>query len=176
MHKNRLSKVIVVCPNIRSIANIGSIFRTMSCFGFTNILFSGYTPYPSLGLKDNRLPHIRDSLTKKIQKIALVDFNDFKINYSEDIIKDIKKFKSNGYKVIALEQSEDSILFKNLTKDNLPGQKLIIILGEEVHGLKQDILEISDDIIEIEHLGTKESLNVSIAFAILASKLHEVLN
>jgi 23S rRNA (guanosine2251-2'-O)-methyltransferase len=158
MKKNQLQKtetvrkrnrLIVVCHNIRSAYNIGSIFRTADGAGVVKVYLTGYAPSP---------PHQGISKTalgaEKVvgwEKIAKIDAA-------------IEKLKKEGYQIVALEQSKKSV---PLRKFKFKGN-MALILGNEVRGLNKNTLAKCDAIVEIPMRGEKESLNVSVAFGIAA--------
>lgn len=154
-----MPEIIVIAHNIRSIHNIGSIFRTCEGFGVSKIILSGYSPYPKL-LNDTRLPHLSEKLTAQIHKTALGAENMVKFEHQDTL--DLGSLKMNGYKIVGLEQNERSI---NLSEYTAP-TKIALILGEEVHGITDDLVEQCDDLIEIPMVGKKESFNVSVAAGI----------
>jgi len=151
--------IIVIAHNIRSTHNIGAIFRTAEGFGISKIILSGYTPYPRL-LKDSRLPHISDKLTKQISKTALGAEAIVPFEYLEQ--PPLADFKSAGYRIVALEQAKNSIPMASYT----PPEKIVLLLGEEVEGITTELLAECEDIIEIPMVGKKESFNVSVATGI----------
>ena len=153
--------VIIIAHNIRSTYNVGSIFRTADGFGVKKIIFSGYTPYPKLSYGDTRLPYIIDGLTKKISKTALGA--EKMVDYVYQTEPDIANLRKNGYRIIALEQDKRSVLLNHY---NNKYEKIALLLGEEVHGINSQLLDKSDDIVEIPMFGQKESFNVSVATAI----------
>ena len=165
--------ITLVAHNIRSTHNVGAFFRTCDGLGVDKIIFSGYTPYPSLE-DDTRLPHFADKLTRQIHKTALgaectVDFERF--DNLEDVIS---RAKQENSVLIALEQypgslSPESCLQKINTE--YEGRPVYLIVGNEVHGVADDLLANVDIVMEIPMKGTKESLNVSIATAIALYEL-----
>lgn len=154
-----MPEIVVIAHNIRSTHNVGAIFRTSEGFGVTKIVLSGYTPYPKLP-KDTRLPHISEKLTAQIHKTALGAETMVPFEYSEQI--PLNFLKENGYRLVALEQSDRSI---TLNAYQAP-EKIALLIGEEVHGIEQDLLNQCEDIIEIPMVGKKESFNVSVATGI----------
>lgn len=151
--------ITLILHNIRSTHNVGSIFRTSEGFGVEKIILSGYTPYPRLA-HDTRLPHISDKLTNQIHKTALGAEEIVPFEYHETL--DLGTLLLAGYRIVALEQSPRSVTLRDYT----PPQKIALLLGEEVHGIKQELLAQCDDIIEIPMQGQKESFNVSVATGI----------
>lgn len=154
-----MSEIIVVAHNIRSTHNVGAIFRTCEGFGVSRIILSGYTPYPTIP-NDTRLPHIRDKLTNQIHKTALGAETSVAFDYELEL--NLAYFKNQGYRIVALEQATSSMQLN----EYVPPEKLVLLLGEEVHGIEDGLLSQCDDIIEIPMRGLKESFNVSVATGI----------
>lgn len=151
--------ITLAVHNIRSTHNVGSIFRTADGFGVDKIILSGYTPYPTIP-GDTRLPHIRDKLSAQIHKTALGAEKTVSFEYQETL--DLGTLAGASARIVALEQSTRSI---SVTKYSAP-ERLVLIIGEEVHGIPKELLDICDDIIEIPMYGSKESFNVSVATGI----------
>ena len=144
---------IVVLDNIRSIHNVGSIFRTSDALGIEKIYLCGYTPTPK-----DRFGRERQDLAK----VALGAEKDIEWEYvkeTKDIIKTLKKDK---YQIIAVEQAKNSVDYRGI-KIKYP---TALVMGNEVGGIEKDILKLSDFIAEIPMNGNKESLNVSVSFGI----------
>jgi 23S rRNA (guanosine2251-2'-O)-methyltransferase len=154
-----MPEIIVIAHNIRSTHNVGSIFRTAEGFGVKKIILSGYTPYPRIE-NDPRLPHISDKLTAQIHKTALRAEEIVSFEYRE--ILDVDEIKKEGYRLVALEQAEQSTLLN----DYVSPEKIALLIGEEVHGIEPELLNQCEDIIEIPMQGQKESFNVSVATGI----------
>lgn len=153
--------LVIVLDNIRSLHNIGSVFRTSDAFRISYIYLCGITAIP---------PH------SEIHKTALgaeltVDWKYF--NHTQDAVKELKK---EGYIVLAIEQVEGSIMLDELSLDK--AKKYAIVMGNEVKGVQQEVVDDCDGCIEIPQYGTKHSLNVSVATGIVIwdflKKLHEV--
>lgn len=159
-----MTEIIVIAHNIRSTHNVGSIFRTCEGFGVKKIIISGYSPYPTIP-NDSRLPHIREKLTLQIHKTALGAETMVPFEYATT--PDLAYLKSMGHRIVALEQNECSI---NLADYKTP-QKVALLLGEEVHGITDDLINQCDDIVEIPMVGRKESFNVSVATGIALYQL-----
>ncbi|MDB5160277.1 MAG: hypothetical protein JWO99_540 [Candidatus Saccharibacteria bacterium] len=157
-------KIIVIAHNIRSTHNVGAIFRTAEGFGVEKIILSGYTPYPRLPI-DGRLPHISEKLTSQIHKTALGAEEMVPFEYSEQI--PLNFLKESGYRIVALEQNDRSI---NLSEYTTP-EKVALLIGEEVHGITEDLIAQCDDVVEIPMVGKKESFNVSVATGIALYEL-----
>lgn len=147
--------IVVVLDNIRSMHNVGSVFRTADAFRIEAICLCGYTPQP---------PH------RDIQKTALGATETVNWLYyatTKEAIEDLKKF---DYTVLAIEQVAGS---ESLDQFNNTDRKLAIVLGNEVEGVDADALAICDGCIEIPQLGMKHSLNISVAAGIVLWKLSE---
>jgi 23S rRNA (guanosine2251-2'-O)-methyltransferase len=152
--------MLVILHNIRSLHNVGSIFRTADGAGVKKLYLCGITPIPvdKFGTKKTQL-----------SKVSLGAEEHIEWEYKKSTVKLIKTLKSKGYKIIALEQNTRSIPFDQVRIK--PHEKAVLILGTEVTGLEEKILNLSDQIIEIPMYGQKESLNVSVAFGIAIYKL-----
>ena len=152
-------EIVVVLSGIRSLHNVGSIFRTSDAGGVKKIYLCGITPKPidRFGVTE-----------KNLEKVSLGSEKWIPWEYSKTTNGIIKKLKSEGYHIISLEQSKKSVNLKNLN-NKLKSEsisKIAIILGSEVKGMSKTTLEKSDTILEIPMFGKKESLNVSVAFGI----------
>lgn len=151
--EKKTKEFYVIAHNIRSLLNVGSIFRTADAFGVTKIYLTGYTATPA------NIFH-----KARIAKTALGAENFVPWEYEKSPVRLIKKLQSEGIKIIALEKDKKSI---NITKFK-PKFPLALVLGEEVRGVSKPILQLCDNILEIPMVGKKESLNVSVAFGIAA--------
>ncbi len=159
-----LMELIIWLHNIRSIHNVGSIMRTAEGFGVKKVIFSGYTPYPKVK-NDKRLPHIIEKLELTLHKTALGAEKILEVEYFEDINK---VFKSHpDFQLLALEQSKDSVNLKDYKLD----KNSILLLGEEVNGITEELLKKADKTLEITMYGQKESFNVSVAAGICLYQL-----
>ncbi len=150
-----MRNIIVLAHNIRSTHNVGSLLRTCDGINVKKLYFTGYTPYPATK-NDARLPHISAKLTTQIQKTALGAQNLQNWQYKKDTVSIITELKRLGYKICALEQTDNAT---SLTKFVAP-QKVALIIGNEVDGLEDEILNLTDTQLEIPMLGKKESYNV----------------
>ena len=150
--------MIAILHNIRSLYNVGSIFRTADAAGVKKIYLCGYTPSPK-----DKFGKYRAQLTK-VSLGAERSVKWEKINATSVLIKKLKK---DGYKIFAVEQSKKSIPYYQLKTKNLK-LKTGLILGNEIKGLPKSILNLADKILEIPMHGKKESLNVAVAFGIVA--------
>ena len=153
-----MNTLTVILYNIRSTYNVGAILRSCECLGAKDIIVTGYTPY-----LDKGLPHEQEKLRKQIHKTALGAEEMLDVRRIDDVNEAIRTLKGDGYQIMALEQGEHSL---NLADSPKLEGKLALILGEEVHGIPQDILDQCDQLLEIPMLGQKESFNVSVATGI----------
>ena len=163
-----MKEIVVVLHDIRSTHNVGSILRTCDGFGVKKVIFSGYTPYPSIN-NDSRLPHIKERLTSQIKKTSLGAEVSLSKIISQNLIKTIEYYKNNGFIVACLEQNKKSVNIVNYLCPN----KLLLILGNELTGVDNNIINLCDQVLEIKMYGKKESFNVSVASAIALFALRE---
>jgi 23S rRNA (guanosine2251-2'-O)-methyltransferase len=146
--------VTIVLDNIRSMHNVGSVFRTADAFLVEKICLCGYTPRP---------PH------RDINKTALGATETVSWSYADSAFVAAKALKSEGYRIVAIEQVDNSVPLQDFL---LPDQdKIALIFGNEVSGVDQEVLEICDSSIEIPQLGMKHSLNISVAAGIVLWEL-----
>ncbi len=157
-------KLVLVLDNIRSTYNVGAILRTAEGFGAERVILSGYTPrVHDRGL----LPHLREKLDKEIHKTALGAEDMLEIYSSDDIISDLSDLKNQGWKIVGLENNiQDERLVQINSKNLELGEKVVLILGEEVRGIDGKLYEMIDTFLEIPMKGKKESFNVSVAAGI----------
>ena len=156
-----MREVYVIAHNIRSTFNVGSLLRTADGFGVKKVFFTGYTPYP-LKQGDSRLPHISERVSKHIHKTALGAENTVDWEHYDHIDELLAVLQKQQIEVIALEQSPQAVL---LPEYQAPAQ-LALLLGEEVHGIPEELRAQIQTHIEIPMYGQKESFNVVIAAAI----------
>lgn len=152
--------MIVVLDNIRSAHNVGSIFRTTDAFGASEIYLCGTSPAPIDKFGRKR---------KDIAKVALGAEKTVLWKNRASTIQAINSLKKRGFKIISIEQSEKSKNIKEIKKNK--DRDIALIFGNEVDGISQKALSLSDDIFEIPMFGGKESLNVSVAFGIALAAL-----
>jgi 23S rRNA (guanosine2251-2'-O)-methyltransferase len=146
--------IIAVLENVRSAYNVGSVFRTADAFLLEGIYLCGYTAFP---------PH------KEIKKTALGAEDAVHWKHFRSIAEAIEDLKSLGYKVYALEQAENSIPLHTFRAAK--GEKIAVIMGNEVTGVEQSTIALCDGWIEIPQLGMKHSLNVSVAAGVVIWEL-----
>lgn len=142
--------LIVVLDNVRSQYNVGSVFRTSDAFRVECIYLCGISATP---------PH------QEIHKTALGAEDTVNWEYFKDTKEAILKLKSEGYYIYSIEQVEGSVMLENLQLDS--SKKYAVVLGNEVKGVQQEVVDFSDGCIEIPQYGTKHSLNVSTAAGII---------
>lgn len=152
--------MIAILDNIRSVHNVGSIFRTADGAGIERVILCGVTPKPV-----DRFQRIRSDFAKT----ALGAEKNVAWEYEENAIDAIRKLKGSGWHIIALEQTKESKDIFGMKV--IDGEKTALVVGSEVEGISADILKKADEIAEIPMRGAKESLNVSVAFGIAAYAL-----
>jgi tRNA G18 (ribose-2'-O)-methylase SpoU len=141
--------LVVVMDNIRSMHNVGSVFRTADAFLINGICLCGFTPQP---------PH------RDIHKTALGATDSVDWMYYEATVEAVKDLKARGYKVLAIEQTEGSILLHKYEHSNTP---TAFVFGNEVDGVSDEVIKVCDGVIEIPQWGMKHSLNISVAAAVV---------
>lgn len=148
-------QIIFIIHNVRSCHNVGSLLRTAEGLGINKVYITGYTPHPGV-VNDARLPHIVAGVTSKIAKTALGAEKLVNWQQQADVAKVMTELKNDGYKISALEQTPWAQPLYRFQ----PPAKTAIIVGNEVHGLEQTVLDLTDHHIMIPMLGKKESFNV----------------
>ena len=170
-------KSIVVVHNIRSLYNVGSILRTSEGFGVDRVILSGYTPCPD---NPTYLPHIREKIKESIHKTALGAEEMVQTEYTNNVREVLEELKKDKYKIIGLENNIRDRRKKKLNSPELSstlgkaatfGNKTVLLLGEEVSGISEDLYDLIDVFLEIPMKGRKESFNVSVATGIALYKL-----
>ncbi len=151
--KAKRNPIYVIADNIRSIYNVGSIFRTSDAALVEKLYLTGYTPYPP---------------RPEIEKVALGATDVVPWEYVKDPIEVVKKLKSNGVKIVPLEITQNSRDYSDVNMDDFP---LCLILGNELTGVSNDIIAMADFSIEIPQYGFKHSINVSVAYGIAVMEL-----
>ncbi len=149
--------VVIVLDNVRSMNNIGSVFRTADAFLIEAIYLCGVTAQP---------PH------REIQKTALGATETVNWKYFETTLEAVNSLKSEAFKVYAVEQADQSIMLDKFT----PKQgKIALVFGNEVTGVEQAVIDICDACIEIPQYGTKHSLNISVSAGIVVWEMAKKL-
>ena len=146
--------VTVILNDIRSLNNIGSFFRTADAFNVEKIYLCGITANP---------PH------RDIQKTALGATETVVWEYRQSIVDLVKELKNDGMTICSIEQTEKTTFLQNVP--NLKEEKFALIFGNEVNGVDQDVINLSDYILEIPQFGTKHSLNVSVCAGVVLWEL-----
>ncbi len=142
--------VVVVLDNIRSGLNVGSVFRTADAFLLEKIYLCGITAKPP---------------NKEINKTALGATESVDWEYVEDTREVVLHLKNNGYRLLSVEQTENSTMLHDL--EIHPDMKIALIFGNEVKGVEQQVIDMSDEVVEIPQFGTKHSLNISVSAGIV---------
>ena len=152
--------LVLIAHNIRSCHNVGSLLRTADGLAVSEVICTGYTPYP-LSDNDPRMPHIAAKTDRQIHKTALDAEKTQRWSRQEDIYAVIADMKRQGFTVAAVEQAPGAILLPAFR----PEEKLALIVGREVEGIEPEVLKLCDHILEIPMFGKKESFNVAVAAA-----------
>lgn len=150
----------VVLDNVRSLNNIGSVFRTSDAFRVEHIALCGITATP---------PH------REIHKTALGAEESVEWSYYEDTAECLRALKEQGYKLFAVEQVSDSIKLGSGKWKVESRERVAIVLGNEIEGVQERLLPLCDGSLEIPQYGTKHSLNVSCAAAIVIWELFKMM-
>ena len=144
------TSIIVVLDNVRSLNNIGSVFRTADAFLIEKIYLCGITAKP---------PH------KDIQKTALGATDAVDWEYVEDAIALSRKLQNQNIQLCAIEQAEHSVMLDEFIPEK--GKRYAVVFGNEVKGVQQEIVSLANSVIEIPQFGTKHSLNISVSCGVV---------
>lgn len=147
--------IVLIAHNVRSAHNVGSLLRTADGLGIKRVYLTGYTPYPK-HKSDKRLPHLAAKTDKQIIKTALGAEKTVHWQHEEKIEPLIDSLKKRGFTVAGLEQTPTAV---KLFEFESP-EKLAVVVGNEVEGLADDILQLCNLVIKIPMFGQKESFNV----------------
>ena len=147
--------IVVVLDNVRSALNVGSSFRTSDAFRVEKIYLCGITATPP---------------NKEIRKSALGATESVEWKKVEDTESVIKKLKSDGYHICAIEQTEKSTMLNDFI---LPEKPIAVVFGHEVNGVQQSVIDLCNQCIEIPQIGTKHSLNISVSVGIVIWDLYQ---
>lgn len=142
--------LIVVLDNVRSMNNVGSIFRTSDAFLIEKIILGGITPTP---------PH------REIQKTALGATESVNWEHQPDLLQYLNTLNKDEFIIVSCEQADKSTFLQHLTIET--SKKIVLILGNEVDGVSEEIINISDFVVEIPQFGLKHSLNVAVSAGII---------
>jgi 23S rRNA (guanosine2251-2'-O)-methyltransferase len=151
--------VAVVLDSVRSMHNIGSIFRTSDGFAVEQICLCGITAQP---------PH------REIEKTALGATQSVNWTYHEDAVAAVKQLRADGYQIIAIEQAENSVMLNEFTPNK--NAKYALIFGNEVNGVSDEVMQVIDTCIEIPQFGTKHSFNIVVSAGIVLWDFFAKLN
>ena len=154
--KTTKTPIIVVLDNIRSLNNVGSVFRTSDAFLIEKIYLCGITAIPP---------------NREIHKTALGATESVDWEHKEDTLALVKKLKSEGIVVAAIEQAENSIMLDEFSLES--NKKIAIVFGNEVKGVQQEVVSESDYCVEIPQIGTKHSLNISVSCGVVLWDLYQ---
>lgn len=147
--------IVIVLDNVRSLNNVGSVFRTADAFLIEAVYLCGITGQPP---------------NKEIQKTALGATESVAWKYLDSTLEAVNELKNDGYLVYAIEQAESAIMLNNFMPARK--QKIAIIFGNEVKGVQQEVIDASTDVIEIPQVGTKHSLNIAVSVGIVMWDLY----
>lgn len=148
--------IIIILDDIRSLHNIGSVFRTCDAFLIEKIYLCGITATPP---------------NKEIHKTALGATETVDWTYAEDVLHVIDSLKTKNTRVYAIEQTENSIMLNQF--ELIKNQKIALIFGNEVKGVSQKAIDLSEGVIEIPQLGSKHSLNIAVSAGIVVWDLFQ---
>jgi tRNA G18 (ribose-2'-O)-methylase SpoU len=143
--------VCIVLDNIRSLHNVGSVFRTADAFRIEKIFLTGITGTP---------PH------REIHKTALGATDSVQWEYHAETAAIVSRLKSEGYDIVVVEQTTESTLLPDFNPEN--GKKYCLVFGNEINGVSEAAIDLADVAIEIPQEGTKHSLNISVCAGIVA--------
>ena len=158
--ESRKTPLVVVLDHVRSLYNVGSVFRTADAFRLQCVCLCGITARP---------PH------PEIHKTALGAEDSVDWQYFERTEDCVQYLKQNGYVVYAIEQCEGSTLLNEIEDEELRNKKLAIVLGNEVKGVQQQVVDQCVGCLEIPQYGTKHSMNVSVTAGIVIWELSKHL-
>ena len=142
--------IVVLLDSVRSLNNVGSVFRTSDAFLVEKIILCGITGTP---------PH------RDIEKTALGATETVTWEHQPEILETVQKLKNEGYVICAIEQVDKSVMLHNFEIDK--SKKYALVLGNEVFGVSEEVVKVADYAIEIPQFGTKHSLNVSVSAGIV---------
>ena len=147
--------IVIVLDNVRSLNNVGSVFRTADAFLIEAVYLCGITGTPP---------------NKEIQKTALGATESISWKHFSKTTDAVKELLEQNYLVYSIEQADSAIMLNNFMPSR--NQKIAIIFGNEVKGVEQDVIDMSTDVIEIPQLGTKHSLNIAVSVGIVMWDLY----
>lgn len=142
--------LVVVLDNVRSLHNVGSVFRTADAFRLAGVWLCGITACPP---------------SAEIHKTALGAEDSVSWTYCDDTLQAVERLRAEGYIVLAVEQVEGSLKLDTFRLD--PSRRYALVMGNEVRGVRQDVVDVADQALEIPQYGTKHSMNVSVTAGIV---------
>jgi 23S rRNA (guanosine2251-2'-O)-methyltransferase len=160
-----MESIVVILHNIRSIHNVGSIFRTADAAGVVKLYLAGITPTPL-----DRFGVVR----KDFHKASLGAEKYVQWERAGAASRLLARLRKDGYKIFAVEQAKNSIPYREVSKFYIPNSKFCFVFGNEVKGLPSSLLSRADVVLEIPMRGKKESLNVSVAFGIVVFEVVKI--
>lgn len=144
------SGIVIVLDNVRSAHNVGSAFRTADSFKIDKVWLCGICAVPP---------------SAEIHKSALGAEDSVEWEHVDDTLEAVRRLKDDGYKVICAEQTVGSVMLDTFVPEK--GGRYAVVFGNEVSGVRQDVIDISDMVLEIPQYGTKHSLNVSVSVGVI---------
>ena len=147
---NSKTGIVVLLDNVRSLHNVGSVFRTCDAFVIETLYLCGITGTPP---------------NKEINKTALGATDSVDWKHEKDIISLINRLKSQNFRVFSIEQAENAVFLRDFALK--PGEKYALVFGNEVNGVSQEVVDLSDRVIEINQGGTKHSLNIAVSAGVV---------
>ena len=148
--------IVIVLDNVRSLNNVGSVFRTADAFLVEAVYLCGITGTPP---------------NRDIQKTALGSTDSVAWKYFKTTLEAVAELKQNNYQVYAIEQTESAIMLNKFQPQK--GQRLAIIFGNEVKGVQQEVIDASNNVIEIPQAGTKHSINIAVSVGVVTWDLFQ---
>lgn len=165
LHTVKKLPVYVLLNSIRSTYNVGSIFRTSDGAMIEKLYLCGYTPHPPI--------NGTNSGNKDVLKTALGSTQSVKWEYVKDPKQVILELKSKGIKICALELTENSYPYYKIRENDFP---MCLVVGNEITGVSQEVLDLCDFSIEIPQYGIKQSLNVAVAYGIAIFEMRKIFD
>lgn len=172
-HKAEKMPLVVVLDDVRSLYNVGSVFRTADAFRVKAIYLCGITATPEQIMGDDGVTVVRDCTLKaaqEIHKTALGAEESVEWRYFKTAEEAVKSLKNDGFRVFAVEQAHGSVMlgdFKPQWHNNANSRQYAVVLGNEVKGVHQEVIDLCHGCLEIPQYGTKHSLNVSVTGGII---------
>jgi 23S rRNA (guanosine2251-2'-O)-methyltransferase len=150
--------VVVLLDNVRSLHNVGSVFRTCDAFLVETLYLCGFTGTPP---------------NNEINKTALGAAESVEWKHEKDIISLINRLKSQNFRVFSIEQAENAVFLHDFVPKQ--GEKYALVFGNEVNGVSQEVVDLSDGVIEISQGGTKHSLNIAVSAGVVLWEFYKQL-